>query len=126
VYSPSVSNCGVLMQTFRTIIEAVPAVGTTCHLTIGTHNGTVAMASEWGRTLRALPVSMAAGRHWFPAMNFGDTGAAAQIVSASLGAQAFARGYAQSPLMMSWASGPRGSKGVLCLADPRLPAGGGA
>ncbi len=83
------------------------------HLTIGSHNGTHAAASEWGGALATLPGFILYGEHWFPAAAFGDTGAASLLVGACIAVRALARGYAPSDRILLWGSSPRGSKGAL-------------
>ena len=99
----------------RKLAEAVgnaleAAAGTPCGLSIGTHNGANWCAVEWGETALALPEWSKTGRHWWHAISFGDTGAAAPAIATCMATQALTRGYAEGPKVLVWASGPTGSK----------------
>ncbi|MEY4577424.1 MAG: hypothetical protein RL701_2127 [Pseudomonadota bacterium] len=61
------------------------------------HNGEAARAAEWGNSLfhlRARAASYADTDAWFPAIGFGDTGAASGAVAACIALAAWERKYA--------------------------------
>ena len=61
------------------------------------HNGESYRAHEWGNAivrLRARSAAFEALRLWYPAINFGDTGAASGVIAMCVAARAFERGYA--------------------------------
>ena len=106
----------------RKLAEAVggaleAAVGVSCGLSIGTHNGASWCAAEWGETALALPLWARTGRHWWHATSFGDTGAAAPALATCMATQALARGYAESLGVLIWASGPTGSKAAFVVTS---------
>lgn len=112
-FSPGVHSCRRLGETINAAVSAArPAPRL---WTVGTHNGTSWTAAEWGRSLVLLPPSVSGGPHWFPALSFGDTGAAATALSICMVVRAFERGYAQGDSALVWASGPRGGKAAFLI-----------
>lgn len=82
------------------------------------HNGEPTRAAEWGNTLfhltRRHPRYRAA-QVWYPAIGFGDTGAASGCVAACIAIAAWQRAYAAASraLICSAADGPE--RAVVCL-----------
>jgi 3-oxoacyl-[acyl-carrier-protein] synthase I len=99
------------------VLQASPPIG----FSIGDLNGTPQRAFEWGSALLRLRA-----RHrfvdqpaWFPAVSFGDTGAASGAVGVCVAARAFARGYAPGESGIVWLSSENGIKGAIVLRAPR-------
>lgn len=92
----------------------------TAPLLISDYNGEPDMAEEWGATLAYL---RAAGSTWiapanlFPAVGFGDCGAASAALGLCVAARAFARGYAPSPATVVVSSGDT-ARAALLLGAP--------
>lgn len=85
------------------------------------HNGETYRATEWANTLYHLSQRGNFYREctvWFPALAFGDTGAASGAVALCMALRAFARGYApnSSAAIVSSSDGPLRS--VILLAQP--------
>jgi hypothetical protein len=112
--APEVHACRALSQLFEEVTRDLQ--DGSCRLMIGTHNGTHVVANEWGRALVSLPRALAEGDHWFPAISFGDTGAASLFVGACMALRGLARGYAPSDRILLWGSSPCGAKGALRIA----------
>ena len=82
------------------------------------HNGEHYRANEWGcawARLRAQEEAYAEAEVWYPALSFGDTGAASTLIAVAMARQAHLRGYAPSrtALVASAADGPE--RGALLL-----------
>lgn len=90
-----------------------------CAMSMGTHSGSSWSAAEWGRALVAVPRWANETRHVFPAVSFGDTGAAASALATCASIHAFARGYAGGDAVMVWASSPAGAKAAFVVTQPR-------
>jgi len=105
-------RCRVLAQVIGHSLEM--ARTSRCGLAIGTHNGTSGAAAEWGRALMAVPRFGAPGRHWFPAVSLGDTGAAAAALATCFGAQALSSSRDDASTLV-WASSPGGGKTAFVL-----------
>jgi 3-oxoacyl-[acyl-carrier-protein] synthase-1 len=84
-------------------------------------NGETFWAHEWGdfvvRAASRLP-GFQVGPLWYPAVSFGDTGAASGALAACLAVRAFARGYAPAPLATVISSTYEGRRGAVQLAAP--------
>lgn len=89
---------------------------------IGSFNGDPYGAAEWGDALvrlraRGWPVDY---ETWFPAVNFGDTGAASAALGVCIAARAFVRGYNRSASILVWCTSPSGAAGS-CLVSKEEP-----
>lgn len=85
-------------------------------------NGEVHRAHEWGSALSRLVARdtiFRSPRLWYPAVSFGDTGAAFGGVAMSLAIRAFARGYAPFPLSTITCSAESSMRAAAVIADPR-------
>lgn len=87
---------------------------------IGTLNGDPWKAQEWGNALVKL-----SSRHQleniyevYPAILFGETGAAAGAIAICLAARAYVRGYARKKNILVWLSCDRGIKGACTILKP--------
>ncbi len=84
-------------------------------------NGETFRAVEWGdflvRASRTLP-GVVTSPVWYPAMSFGDVGAAAGGVSACIAVRAFARGYAAAPTAVVVTSTYEGDRCGLRIERP--------
>lgn len=80
-------------------------------------NGDVRRAAEWGTVqVRDAGVRALAQRPThYPIVAFGDTGAAAGMVSLALAIRAMERGYAQSPASLLWSAADDGRRMALRL-----------
>lgn len=100
--------------------RVVRAAKTTCPSAgylIGDLNGTQQRAMEWGHAAVRLRDESAIAHWpaWFPAISFGDTGAAAGAVGVAVAARAFARGYAPASAALVWLSSESGEKGAIAI-----------
>jgi 3-oxoacyl-[acyl-carrier-protein] synthase-1 len=84
---------------------------------IGDLNGSTRRAVDWAHALVRLRSDGALGGvpAWFPAMSFGDTGAAAGAVGACVAARALSRGYAPGTSALVFMSSENGTKSALTL-----------
>lgn len=88
-------------------------------LVIGDLNGMEARANDWGCSLVRLRHRVPqAAADWYPALAFGDVGAATGAFSVCMAARGFARGYAPSPNVLVWLWGERGARGALYVRAP--------
>ncbi len=107
---------GELADVLRSALDAAPGVA----FSIGDLNGTPRRADEWGNAL----VRLRAGHvipdlpAWFPAISFGDTGAASGAVGLCVSARAFARRYAPGDAAVVWLSSESGSKAAIVVQAP--------
>lgn len=107
---------GELADVLRAALGAAPSVA----FSIGDLNGTERRAVEWGNTL----VRMGAQHGfpglptWFPALSFGDTGAASGAVGLCMAARAFARRYAPGGTGLVWLSSESGAKAAIVVQAP--------
>jgi 3-oxoacyl-[acyl-carrier-protein] synthase-1 len=82
------------------------------------HNGEVYRANEWGcalTRLRAGHPGFDALDAWYPALSFGDTGAASALLAVGMVLQAHARGYAPAPAALIAASSEGAHRAALLL-----------
>jgi 3-oxoacyl-[acyl-carrier-protein] synthase-1 len=113
-FDPAVHSCSKLAEVVREAIARSGADG--CGLAIGSHNGTNWSAEELGRTLAISPEFARVVDHWFPAIGFGETGAAYGALATCVAARAFERGYAGHASALVWASSPSGSKSAFVVS----------
>jgi 3-oxoacyl-[acyl-carrier-protein] synthase I len=87
---------------------------------IGDLNGTPHRALEWGGAWVRLGKRhrLADVSDWFPALSFGDTGAAAGAVGVCMATRAFARRYAPGMGALICLSSENGTKGAVVLRAP--------
>ncbi len=85
---------------------------------LGDHNGEIYRANEWGSMLarlRAVDASFADPAIWFPALSFGDTGAASMPLAVAMASQAWQRRYAPGPAALVAACADGGERATLML-----------
>lgn len=81
-------------------------------------NGEVYRATDWGYALvrlRAQCPELADPQLWYPAMSFGDTGAASALVALCLAARAWERGYAPCDAAIVTCCADDGARAALAL-----------
>jgi 3-oxoacyl-[acyl-carrier-protein] synthase I len=88
------------------------------------HNGEVHRANEWGHALVRLQGQWPAATDpvvWYPALNFGDSGAVSGLFAICWALQAFDRGYAPSDraMVLSASEGEARAGAVIARAAPR-------
>ena len=84
-------------------------------------NGEVYRATDWGHAavrLRALFPAFATTELWYPALAFGDTGAASSLVAVGVAARAWARHYAPSRRAVVLSASDSGARAALALSSP--------
>jgi len=107
-----------LMQAIRTLTAASGPLEARGTFFVVDCNGEPARASDWSwcqqRVIAEMPGVFPAPE-WYPAISYGDTGAASAALGAQLAARAFARGFApgRSAVVVSSADG--GGRAVLGL-----------
>lgn len=103
-------------------LGALPERGEGTGLLVGDLTGDPHRAAEWGyalvRVLHHFP-ALQDPAQWYPAISFGDTGAAAGAVGACMTVRGFARGYAGTDRALHWLSSEDGSKGSFYLRNHR-------
>lgn len=90
-------------------------------LLINDHNGETYRANEWGSLLIRLAAqfpSVRVNAAWFPAMCFGDTGAASMALGICMATRSFHRGYHRAPTALLLSSSDAGPRGALRLDHP--------
>ena len=96
--------------------DAPPAAqNATRLLMLSTLNGDPVRALEWGSALVSLPPWAHAAEHVYPAVSFGDAGAAAGAMNAVLALRTCARSRAGYTGALVWAVGDDGGKGAIWL-----------
>ena len=103
-----------LAEALRKALGSAKKIG----FSVGDMNGTQPRAVEWANTLFRLRSEHQVDipESWFPALSFGDTGAAAGAVGVCVAIRAFARGYARGNSALVWLSSEGEAKGALLLA----------
>jgi 3-oxoacyl-[acyl-carrier-protein] synthase-1 len=105
-----------LSDAVNACLAQLPDRGAATRLVIADLNGESYRAKEFGnvaaRVLSAIPVSWAL---WHPTDCVGDTGAAAFVISACVGVQALAKGYARSDTVLLLGSSDDGLRGAVAL-----------
>ncbi len=97
-------------------LDRIGDAGHALRLVIANQNGTDPRAQDWGHALvRLQKRSFPEVASWFPALHFGETGAATGPVSVCMGARAFARGYAPSPDLLAWLWSETGARASFCV-----------
>lgn len=77
--------------------------------------GEIGRAEVWGHLQPHLHQRITAGRTWFPAEGFGETGAASSAVACVLAARSWARSYAGGDRALIWSLADHGHAGVIRL-----------
>ncbi len=88
---------------------------------ISDHNGEVYRGNEWGHALVRLQGTWPAASQpdaWFPAINFGDTGAVGPLIGVCMALRAFERGYAPGRRAMVLASSEAEARAALVVSAP--------
>ncbi|ATB45714.1 hypothetical protein [Corallococcus macrosporus] len=97
-------------------------------LLVSDHNGEEGRAREWGMVLlhlRAMDASLEELQAWYPAIGFGDVGAAMGAVNACVAVRGLQRGYAPSSVSLVFASADdSGRAAILAGTTPEHPSGG--
>lgn len=110
--------------------EALMAAGTVRAppLLVSDHNGEEARAREWGMVLlrlRELDPALAGLPAWYPAIGFGDVGAATGGVAACVAVRGLQRGYAPSSTSLILSSADDAGRAAILLgAEPPPPSRG--
>lgn len=94
---------------------------------ISDHNGEHRRAEELGNAIARLSQRfprLVGGPRWFPAMSFGDTGAASAAVAIAMATRSFARGYAGGSSAMVVASSDGGDRAALRIDRPGVESNG--
>ncbi len=107
---------GEFTDVLRTALGVAPRVA----FSIGDLNGTERRADEWGNALARLRAEHVIPDlpAWFPAISFGDTGAASGAVGLCVAARAFARRYAPGGTGVVWLSSESGAKAAIVVQAP--------
>jgi 3-oxoacyl-[acyl-carrier-protein] synthase-1 len=82
------------------------------------HNGEHYRANDWGSAwarLRAQDEAFADCTVWYPALSFGDTGAAGSLLALAMVQQAHLRGYAPAPTALVSAAADGPERGAVLL-----------
>jgi 3-oxoacyl-[acyl-carrier-protein] synthase-1 len=105
-----------LADVLRSALGAAPEIA----FSIGDLNGTERRSVEWGNALVQLRAEMGVADlpAWFPAVAFGDTGAASGAVGLCVAARAFARRYAPGRAGVVWLSSESGAKAAIVAQAP--------
>jgi 3-oxoacyl-[acyl-carrier-protein] synthase-1 len=91
-------------------------------LIIGDLNGDVYRAYDWGSALTRLKVDypfIGDLPEWYPALSFGEIGAATGPAAICLGVRGFARGYAKTDNILVWLSSDTGMRGAFYIRKYR-------
>lgn len=122
VWADEPSAATGLSDAAQAALEQLADRGRDTRLVICDMNGETYRSREFGNTAaRVLSIIPIAWNVWHPADSIGDTGAAAFAVSACLGAQALAKGYAKSNRVLVLGSSDDGLRGAVSLR--RVPTG---
>lgn len=110
-----------LERTLRTVMDSAKWEEFSPPWVVTDQNGELHRALDWGNAmvrLRACSVGFAAPLLWYPAMSFGDTGAASGGVAVCMVACAFERDYAPSrcAFVLSSSDGP--GRAAIVLRSP--------
>ena len=101
-----------IAASFAAATPPPPAIG----LAIGNLNGDVWRAKEYGLALMRMSQAGFSNiqEHWFPALGFGETGAATGAAALCCAVRALARGYAGGPDVLVWLMSDGGGRAA-CL-----------
>ncbi len=118
--TPSALSGQALADAFAACVAAASPSGATSRVVIQNLSGDEQRAMEFGNALVRLAAVGVRTDHdrWYPAMSFGETGAAAGAVGVCLAVRAFAREYARSPGAILWLSSDDDTRAALILKDP--------
>jgi 3-oxoacyl-[acyl-carrier-protein] synthase-1 len=89
---------------------------------ISDHNGEVYRANDWGYAvvrLRSQFESFAAPVVWYPALSFGDIGAASALAGICMAVRAWERNYAPADIALIAAASESSGRAALCLESAR-------
>lgn len=117
-------SIGIALTTAITeTFENLPDKGEETGLIIGNSNGSQFRANEWGNALTRLlyHYQIANIPEWYPALSFGEVGAAVGIISICMGVRGFVRKYTNTDNILIWISSDDGSKGALSLRNYKMP-----
>jgi 3-oxoacyl-[acyl-carrier-protein] synthase-1 len=105
---------------FADVLRAALITAPSVAFSIGDLNGTERRAVEWGNALVLLGAQhgFPSLPTWFPALSFGDTGAASGAVGLCVAARAFARRYAPGGSCLVWLSSESGAKSAIVVQSP--------
>jgi 3-oxoacyl-[acyl-carrier-protein] synthase-1 len=116
IWSDEPSAAVGLSEAIRATLDQLPDGGRSIRVVVCDLNGETYRAREFGnaaaRTLSAIQAPLAI---WHPADCIGDTGAAAFVVSACIGARALAKGYAKGDTVLTLGSSDDGLRGAAAL-----------
>jgi 3-oxoacyl-[acyl-carrier-protein] synthase-1 len=93
---------------------------------VSDHNGEFYRAMDWGNALVRLRAQFDAFADpilWYPAMSFGDTGAASPLAAVCVVARAWTRNYAPAASAVIAAASDGPERAAAVLADPRVSYG---
>jgi hypothetical protein len=106
----------------QAIREALPPSGEGApwpRLVIADHNGTSHRAQDWGTAQVHLRLAgPPAAAEVYPALSFGEIGAATGAAAVALAASAFARGWAGDDWALAWLSADAGGRAAFVLTAP--------
>jgi 3-oxoacyl-[acyl-carrier-protein] synthase-1 len=111
--------------------EVLAAAGAvhTAPLLVSDHNGEEVRAREWGMALlrlRELDPALATPPTWYPAIGFGDVGAATGAIATCVAARALQRGYAPSSHCLILSSADDAGRAAILLGAEPPPSSRGA
>lgn len=107
------------------IAECLKAVPSDTAWIISDHNGEVYRANDWGYAvvrLRSHFESFAAPVVWYPALSFGDIGAASALAGICMAVRAWDRNYAPANIALIAAASEGSGRAALCLQSARARA----
>lgn len=106
-----------LAESISETLDKSTGKGKDVGLLIGNLNGDSLKAKEWGNALVRITAKWPHGefRQWYPALSFGETGAATGAISICLGVRAFVRDYSKTDNILIWLANDDGHKGSIYL-----------
>jgi 3-oxoacyl-[acyl-carrier-protein] synthase-1 len=105
-----------------TIAACAKAVPSETAWVVSDHNGEVYRANDWGYAvvrLRSQFESFAEPVVWYPALSFGDTGAASALAGICVAVRAWERNYAPATTALIAAASEGSGRAALCLESAR-------
>ncbi len=106
-----------LFDAISETIKGLTNTGENTGLIIGDLNGDNWRAKEWGNALVKLAAKYPLGDNaeWYPAVSFGEIGAASGAVAICMGVRGVARGYAKTNNILIWMANDNGHKSSIYL-----------
>jgi 3-oxoacyl-[acyl-carrier-protein] synthase-1 len=106
-----------LSSTIATTLNSLTDKGQYTGLMIGDLNGDPYRAYDWGHALIRLKVNYpwVTLPEWYPALSFGEIGAATGLAAICLATRGFQRGYTETSNILVWLSNDNGTRGAFYI-----------